>query len=203
VSDIILYAIGNFRTTFHVILPQGLILYRTASHVDRLRLMKWKALNVLLLVVLVAVACSPQKNSLFETPTTPGATPTPVSSGGSGAFSEPLAGTKWQLVSMGKANTPSPVIAGSTLTLEFRPDGSLGGSAGCNSFSGPYQVQGNTLNIGVLVSTLMACVDEGLMQQETRYLAALQGADSFEIRNNQLVIWYEAGQAQLFFIPAP
>jgi heat shock protein HslJ len=53
------------------------------------------------------------------------------------------------------------------------------------------------------VSTLMACVDEGLMQQETRYLAALQGADSFEIRNNQLVIWYEAGQAQLFFIPAP
>lgn len=167
--------------------------------------MRWRTLTALLLILLITAACSLQNNSPYETetPATPDATPTSAPGVEGGATGESLVDTKWQLVSMGSANAPSPVIAGSTLTLEFRQDGSLGGSAGCNSFSGSYQTQGASLSIGALVSTLMACVDEGLMQQETRYLAALQSAIGYELQDNQLVIRYTDGQAQLIFVPAP
>jgi heat shock protein HslJ len=137
--------------------------------------------------------------ALQASPPPPTAYPPPAETPGG----QSLVNTKWQLVSMGPAGAAEPVIPGSTLTLEFRQDGSLGGSSGCNSFSGSYQVLGNSLSIGALVSTLMACTDENLMQQEARYLAALQSAISYELQNNQLAIGYEAGQALLFFIFAP
>ena len=36
-------------------------------------------------------------------------------------------------------------------------DGTLSGSAGCNSYSAGYEVDGNSITIGLPISTLMAC----------------------------------------------
>jgi heat shock protein HslJ len=100
---------------------------------------------------------------------------------------------------MGTAGAETPVIEGSTVTLEFQTDGQAGGSAGCNSYGGGYQVQGDTLSFDQLNSTLMACVDEAMMQQETEYFQALQSTGRFELADNQLTIWYDGGQSALNF----
>jgi heat shock protein HslJ len=52
--------------------------------------------------------------------------------------------------------------------------GSVGGSAGCNSFSGTYGTNGNVVRVGQLATTRKACPQD-VMDQETAFLEALQG----------------------------
>ena len=64
-------------------------------------------------------------------------------------------------------------IAGTTLTATFTADGEVGGNAGCNSYSGPYKLDGSSLTVGPLATTMKAC-DQAIMDQETQFLPALQ-----------------------------
>jgi heat shock protein HslJ len=69
------------------------------------------------------------------------------------------------------------VIEGTELTVVFGEDGTVSGSSGCNTYTGGYVVEGDTVSIGALASTRKACADpEGVMDQETQFLAALQSA---------------------------
>jgi heat shock protein HslJ len=70
------------------------------------------------------------------------------------------------------------VINPGRVTLSFA-EGRVSGRAGCNLYSGPVEVGNGTLKIGSLISTKMACLEEGLMAQESTYLNALQGARSY------------------------
>jgi heat shock protein HslJ len=106
--------------------------------------------------------------------------------------------TNWQLVSFGDEN---PIILNTVITLVFDDGNSFGGSAGCNSYGGTYEVNGNEITFGETVSTMMACLDEGIMEQEQAYLNALNSATRYEIADNRLVIEYGDGQT-LTFIPA-
>jgi heat shock protein HslJ len=63
------------------------------------------------------------------------------------------------------------------------------GSTGCNSFSGPYQLDGDRLRLGPLAMTRMACLDEALNRQEQDYVRALEATDRFAISNGQLVLY--------------
>lgn len=107
-----------------------------------------------------------------------------------------LGGTSWVLVSYGGV---SP-IAGTQLTLRFE-GGAMGGSA-CNSFGGDYQISGNKLKVGMMNSTMMYCTDEGVMDQETAYVAMLGDAQSFELQDGRLIIFTSQGE-ELVFVPAP
>jgi heat shock protein HslJ len=51
-----------------------------------------------------------------------------------------------------------PVLADAKATLSFIA-GTASGSSGCNTFTGPYQVNGPSMAIGLLASTRMACPD--------------------------------------------
>ena len=62
-----------------------------------------------------------------------------------------LNGTSWELIAIGDS---SPV-SGSTLTLAFE-NGQASGHSGCNSFGGSYQVNGDELKFGKMMSMLMA-----------------------------------------------
>ena len=115
---------------------------------------------------------------------------------------DPLANTQWSLESFGLNSAVNPVVAGSTLTLQFDSSGQASGSGGCNTFGGAYQVQGNTLSLNNLVSTERACLEQALNQQEQSYLQALQGASTFEIDGGNLVIHYNNAQGVLNFIKA-
>jgi heat shock protein HslJ len=108
--------------------------------------------------------------------------------------------SKWILVSFGKTRAEMPVIENSAITLEFADNNQVGGSGGCNSYGAKVEVQGKTLTITEIVSTLMACVDDKVMEQETQYFTALQGASNFEISGDNLTIFYEDGQSQLNFV---
>lgn len=98
-----------------------------------------------------------------------------------------LAGTQWQLASYGTPGAETPVAPGSVVTLSFESADRLGGNGGCNSFGGEYTVQNNTLTISGVVSTLMACADSAVTQQEQVYLSALGAAYGFERLDNQLI----------------
>lgn len=89
----------------------------------------------------------------------------------------------WLLTELdGKSPLPS-----TTVTAEFDPDGSIGGTSGCNSYSGSYTVEGKSIAMGPFVSTLMACPDL-VMDQETRYLKALENAVMFQINADELTL---------------
>ncbi len=85
------------------------------------------------------------------------------------------------------------------VTLTFDHQGQAGGNAGCNTFGGSYEAKQGQLTFGQLVSTLMACTGNAVMQQEQAYLAALGKAASYEISGDQLVITTAGGSARLTF----
>lgn len=123
----------------------------------------------------------------FESATTPPETPeaTDPTLGG-------LAGT-WNLVSYGDPNNPQQVVGATPPTLVLAPD-SAGGNGGCNQFGADtFSFDGNTITFGQIVSTLMACMDEAVMAQESAYLAALQSASTYTLTDGQLQIAYDGG----------
>ena len=103
------------------------------------------------LLLLVFTACIPQPGSIPNT----GEDQTPE------AHSS-LANTKWRLVSFGEMGVETAVVEGSSITLEFDGEGQADGSGGCNSYSAQYEIQGETLPLGPVTSTLMVCEQEEL-----------------------------------------
>jgi len=58
----------------------------------------------------------------------------------------------------------------------------LVGTAGCNRFSAPYRLAGGRIELGAIVTTLMACPDEPITEQEQRMTEALAAVERFELR---------------------
>ena len=85
----------------------------------------------------------------------------------------PLLG-KWRVDAYG--TTPGTVVAvleGTQLDVAFQI-ASVGGSAGCNAYSGTYGTNGNVVRIGKLATTRLLC-DTDVMDQETAFLEAPGG----------------------------
>jgi heat shock protein HslJ len=106
-----------------------------------------------------------------------------------------LDGTAWTLTAI---NNSAP-LPGSAPTLQFE-DGQAGGNASCNSFGGEYRVSGSRISFkDGFYLTEMYCMDpEGIMDQELRYVELLAQADSFEMREGQLVIFLPNQQTLTF-----
>lgn len=147
---------------------------------------------VLLMLLLPLAACVPIRSGTIP----PAASPTP------GSTAADLANTSWQLVSFGPTGALIPMIAGSTISLAFSADGQATGNGGCNTYGGSYTVQGDTLVFGEIVSTLMACADQTVTDQEQQYLQALHTANRFEITADTLTIEYDNGSSVLNFVRA-
>jgi heat shock protein HslJ len=102
------------------------------------------------------------------------------------AQSSDLAGTSWIVTGYnnGKQAVVS-VAAGTELTANFSADGRLSGSAGCNNYTAGYTTDGNKISIGPAATTMMAC-EQAVMDQEQQYLAALATAAVYRIDGNKL-----------------
>ncbi len=100
----------------------------------------------------------------------------------------PLTGSAWQVISYNNGHEAIvSVINGTTITAVFGEDGNVSGNASCNNYNAPYQVEGNNITIGMGMSTMMACMEpEGVMTQETAYLAALTTAAVYQIQGDIL-----------------
>ncbi len=117
-----------------------------------------------------------------------------VACGGTGG--DPLNDTSWELAAIGKQ---SPLV-GTTITLSFE-DGLASGTSGCNSYGSAYQVNGDEIEFQEFEATLMACLDTGVMEQETTYLGTLGEAQRFELTESQLQI-FGSDDTALTFVPA-
>jgi heat shock protein HslJ len=112
------------------------------------------------------------------------------------AAGDPLDGTSWVLMAYRKTRP----ISGTTITATFE-DGQVRGSAGCNSYSGSYQVSGDTITVGAVAITEMACLEpEGVMDQELVFVEFLTDAQTFRLADGQLQVLRSDGEA-LTFVP--
>lgn len=116
------------------------------------------------------------------------------------AQARPLSGS-WRLVSMAGIE-PGVSSQDRRLTAEFAGD-RPSGFGGCNQFTGRYQATGSQLSVSPLASTQRAC-ESFLMDQEFRYLTALQGAQRYDIdAQGTLIVFYqnERESGELRFVP--
>lgn len=111
-----------------------------------------------------------------------------------------LTQTGWQLVSLGPSGTETRVVPGTTVTAKFGQDGRVGGSTGCNTYGGSYEVRGENISIGRLISTKRACLDQNANEQERRFLEALEAANRFRITSDRLTIISHRGRTVLNFV---
>ena len=109
-----------------------------------------------------------------------------------------LEGVTWQLIAFLDANGMlyMPGVE-STITLQ---DGEAGGQGGCNMFFAPYTLEGDRLSFGPAGSTMMAC-EERVMAQEQAFLANLEKIASYQIVANQLHMADADGAVLLAFEP--
>jgi heat shock protein HslJ len=103
---------------------------------------------------------------------------------------ELLVGRIWSLTQL----NGQPTAPGTTITAEFGADGQVSGSGGCNGYGAVYTVQGQTIDIGPIASTMMACA-QPVMQQETDYFGALEAAATFQVSPDQLTLADAGGNA--------
>lgn len=87
-------------------------------------------------------------------------------------------------------------VADSEITITFAADGQVFGTTGCNSFSGPYTVDGDQLTVGAIGLTMMACED-ALNAQESQFLAALQTPTTIEVSGPMVTLRAADGATQV------
>jgi heat shock protein HslJ len=106
-----------------------------------------------------------------------------------------LVATAWRLEDLGGAGVLDRVEA----TLEFPDAGKVAGSGSCNRFFGTVEISGESIKISPLGSTRMACA-EAVMNQEGKYLKALQDAERFTRDGSTLLIYCKGMAKPLRFI---
>ena len=117
-----------------------------------------------------------------------------------GIGTQSLTETRWELITAydvdyrATEDQPVPFI------LLSETNNSIKGSSGCNNFAGTYMLSNNTLQLGPLAMTMMACIDNELMETERRFTQALDKMDRYEISGDRLT-GYE-GDRQILILEA-
>lgn len=88
--------------------------------------------------------------------------------GGAILAPDTLAGTSWSIVEI-----DGLAVSGDAYHVQFEAD-RISGQAGCNRFSGTWSMSGDTLTLGPLAATRMACPGPA-MEHEQRAFQVLQG----------------------------
>jgi heat shock protein HslJ len=110
------------------------------------------------------------------TPSAPPSSAPSSSPASSAGAAVDLVGQTWTVTSIAGKDTVA-----TRPTMAFRADGRVEGTGSCNSYGGPYQVDGDAIDVGDLASTMMLCADEAIAAQETAFFGALGGAQTWRI----------------------
>src|SRR5688500_7686338 len=104
-----------------------------------------------------------------------------------GANSNSIVGG-WELVSYGHVSGQLTAASIDFNTfIDFSEDGELTGNVGCNSFGGDYEVNGNQIIFGSIMSTLMACEDP-IGAQESAVLKTFTDTATYDLKGDTLTI---------------
>lgn len=103
-----------------------------------------------------------------------------------------LTGVRWKLTElMGQeVATTEPDL---TPYLQFGEDGRVSGFAGCNQFTGAYEIEGLRLTFKPMATTEKACLNASIEQQ---FLTTIQGIDNYSLNDADLAL-YKARTAAL------
>lgn len=115
-----------------------------------------------------------------------------------------LGGTSWRVTAInnGKQAVQS-LIAYTEITADFKTDGTIAGSAGCNRYTAAYAVSGKEIKIERAASTRMICMEPpGIMEQEKLYLDMLESVRSYHMSAGQLRLLKADGSAAVIMVAA-
>ncbi|MEO7985794.1 MAG: META domain-containing protein [Gemmatimonadales bacterium] len=111
-------------------------------------------------------------------------------------FPRALFGVQWNLVELGDTEA-EPGQGGKPATLELTEPGTrVSGFAGCNRLAGTYDLRGDSLRLGPLVLTRMAC--QNGMELERAYVEALEATRTYSVSPTNLELRGESGPVALF-----
>jgi heat shock protein HslJ len=102
-------------------------------------------------------------------------------------FREASPAGAWVATMFRQRDAVSSPLPGTEVTAVFGEDGTLAGTAGCNTYRATYEIDGAAITIGEPVATEKACTTpEGVMEQEQAYLSALTLAASYAVEGDRL-----------------
>lgn len=93
----------------------------------------------------------------------------------------------WRLVEGHGPDGEIPIVEGHDITLSI-DDGDWGGTAACNTYGATVEAASGSLRITELLQTEMACGEEGVMESEQAYLAALGRVSGFTVTEDELTL---------------
>ena len=106
------------------------------------------------------------------------------------ALSQPgeLEGRTWAVQEMTVDGSSVEPLEGTVITATFE-NGTVAGIATCNNYFASYEIDGSSIAIGPIGTTLMACIGvPGSDVQESTYLTLLQNADEFDVDGDELTM---------------
>jgi heat shock protein HslJ len=110
-----------------------------------------------------------------------------------------LDGTAWELIEI----NGRPPLPNSRTTLTFE-NGNAGGYAGCNNYGGAYtaNADNDTIDMSEGAINEALCLDpEGIMEQESAFIAALVKMTNYTMMDEQLVLKTAVNEPALIFAP--
>ena len=108
----------------------------------------------------------------------------------------------WRLTSWTQDGKAISLVPEVNVSLNFE-QANINGTGGCNQYMTTYRVEGNRVVVDPLQATRRAC-ERAIMEQETKFFAALQGVHQVTLENNEkLTLTYgeESITGSLIFSP--
>ena len=158
---------------------------------------------VFTLMFAVAMGCAPS-GAPEPPPSGETAEPSTAAAPDTGArmSSTTLESTHWTLLDVG--GRPASGTADNVPDLRLNAaEKQAGGSTGCNRFFGPYTLSGDSLRFGNLASTMRACLEPDVGEQEGAFLKALGATRTWRISGDTLVLTGDAGPVARFAAQKP
>ena len=175
-------------------------------------------------IALLAAACAsdgdPATAALTTAGTTPGTTattsPATTTSPPASASAPDLDGTTWNVINYQFSGGLTNVRANTEITMAFA-GGTVSGSTGCNEYTADYLVSGEydpfdegvrdendgqEIVFEVVSVTERGCEPSLVMEQESDFLAALEGSARWLLARGQLILRTSEGFLQIEADPA-
>ena len=107
-----------------------------------------------------------------------------------------LEGTTWAVAGVNTGDALESSALTEALTLDFATDATVSGNGGCNSFTGSFTTDGDTIAITGLATTMMAC-EPDVATLEQQYTAALEAATTYQLSGTSLTLRDDDGAMQV------
>ena len=115
-----------------------------------------------------------------------------------------LTGTTWLLTGYNNGQGGfTSILLDTEITAIFSADGTMTGSAGCNNYTASYTAENGGITVGPAATTRKMCGEpDGIMEQESAYLAALASAATYQVRGETLELMDADGARMATFVVA-